>query len=131
MDWNFIVMIFKLIVSLIIILGLMLILVKYSKKGVNSTIGKKYTKIIDRTQISKDSYILVVQIGKSGMVLLTSPNHTERLKELTEEEIIEIEKTKKESMEEMTKVYDRFVSTSKNKTLNFIDKIKSKESKNE
>lgn len=120
MDFEFLWMIIKLIFALIVIFGLMIIVAKYSNKGLKSINNKKYTQIIDRIQISKDSNIIVLKIGKKGMVLLTSTGHTEKLQDLTEEEIEKIQESKMESYESMTQAFDKIIS-----------KIKSKEDKDE
>jgi len=131
MDFNFILMSLKLIVALIVILGLMIIVVKYSKKGIDSTTRRSYTKIVDKTQISKDSFIVVLRVGKEGMVLLTSTGHTEKLKDLSEEEINKAEADKQEAFKEMTKAYDKVIDISKDKLQAAIGKIKSKGEKHE
>ena len=63
---DFTLMIFKLIISMIVIFALMIILFKYANKGINKNLNKKYVKVIERVQISKDGYILVVKVGKQG-----------------------------------------------------------------
>ena len=113
-------LIFKLIVALVVVFGLMMIAIKFSNKGVNKINSKKYVKVIDRLQISKESFIVILKIGEKGLVLLTSANHTEKLEELTNEEIESIEKNKQEGYEEMTKVFEKI-----------INKVKLKEKKNE
>lgn len=128
---DFIFMILRLIGALIIIFGLMIIVLKYSKKGIDSATRRNYTKIIDKTQISKDSFIVVLRVGNEGMVLLTSTGHTQKLKDLSEEEINKAEADKQESFKEMTKAYDKFIDISKNKVRAAIGKIKSKEEKHE
>ena len=128
---DFIFMILRLIVALIVIFGLMIIILKYSKKGIDSATRRSYTKIVDRTQISKDSFIVVLRVGKEGMVLLTSTGHTQKLKDLSEEEINKAEEDKQEAFKEMTKAYDKFIDISKKKLQAAIGKIKSKEEKHE
>jgi len=121
----------RLIVALIVIFGLMIIILKYSKKGIDSTTKRNYTKIIDKTQISKDSFIVVLRVGKEGMLLLTSTGHTQKLKDLSEEEINKAEADKQEAFKEMTKAYDKFIDISKDKVRTVLGKIKSKEEKND
>lgn len=123
--------ILKLIGSLIILFALMVAVLKFSKKGIDNTTRRNYTKIIDKTQISKDSFIIVMKLGKEGMVLLTSSGHTEKLKDLSEEEVIEIEENKIQALNEMTKVYDKFLELSKDKMQDVLGKIKLKEDKHE
>lgn len=124
-------MILRLIVSLIIIFGLMIIVLKYSKKGIDSSTRRSYTKIVDKTQISKDSFVVVLRIGKEGMVMLTSAGHTQKLKDLTEDEIKKAEEDKQEAFDEMTKVYGKFIDVSRSKVTSTIKKIMSKEEKHE
>lgn len=124
-------MIFKLIVSMIIIFALMIILFKYDNKGINGNLNKKYVKVIERVQISKDGYILVVKVGKKGMVLSTSTGHTEKLQELTEEELAEIEEAKQQALKDMNNKYEGILNNFKSLSIEAWGKIKSKEDKHE
>ena len=124
-------MIFKLIVSMIIIFALMIILFKYANKGINGNLNKKYVKVIERVQISKDGYILVVKVGKKGMVLSTSTGHTEKLQELTEEELAEIEEAKQQALKDMNNKYEGILNNFKSLSIEACGKIKSKEDKHE
>ncbi|MDU5445039.1 MAG: flagellar biosynthetic protein FliO [Clostridium sp.] len=124
-------MIFKLIVSMIIIFALMIILFKYANKGINGNLNKKYVKVIERVQISKDGYILVVKVGKKGMVLSTSTGHTEKLQELTEEELAEIEEAKQQALKDMNNKYEGILNNFKSLSIEAWGKIKSKEDKHE
>ena len=124
-------MIFTLIVSMIIIFALMIILFKYANKGINGNLNKKYVKVIERVQISKDGYILVVKVGKKGMVLSTSTGHTEKLQELTEEELAEIEEAKQQALKDMNNKYEGILNNFKSLSIEAWGKIKSKEDKHE
>lgn len=124
-------MIFKLIVSMIIIFALMIILFKYANKGINGNLNKKYVKVIERVQISKDGYILVVKVGKKEMVLSTSTGHTEKLQELTEEELAEIEEAKQQALKDMNNKYEGILNNFKSLSIEAWGKIKSKEDKHE
>lgn len=121
----------NLVFSLIIVLGLMLISFKFLNKGIKKTSGNKYIKIIEKTQISKDSFIIVLRTGDEGMAILTSPGHTEKLKELTKDEIENLERSKEESIKEIDKFYEGILNTSKDKIQFAISKIKSKDDKHE
>lgn len=128
---DFTLMIFKLIVSMIIIFALMIILFKYANKGIDGNLNKKYVKVIERVQISKDGYILVVKVGKKGMVLSTSTGHTEKLQELTEEELAEIEEAKQQALKDMNNKYEGILNNFKSLSIEAWGKIKSKEDKHE
>ena len=120
-------MIFKLIVSMIVIFALMIILFKYANKGINGNLNKKYVKVIERVQISKDGYIL----GNKGMVLSTSTGHTEKLQELSEEELAEIEEAKQQALKDMNKKYEGILNNFKSLSIEAWGKIKSKEDRHE
>ena len=124
-------MIFKLIVSMIVIFALMIILFKYANKGINGNLNKKYVKVIERVQISKDGYILVVKVGNKGMVLSTSTGHTEKLQELSEEELAEIEEAKQQALKDMNNKYEGILNNFKSLSIEAWGKIKSKEDKHE
>lgn len=113
-------LIIKLVFALIVIFCLMAVTFNYSNKGVSKLNEKKFTKVIDRVQIAKDSYLVTVKIGDKGIVLITSSNHTEKIQELTKEEIEKIENDKKQNYEEMSLFINKM-----------INKIKSKVEKNE
>lgn len=120
-------MILKLVVSLIVVICLMGIAFKYMGKGMKMTTGNKYVKVIERTQLSKDSYIVVLRVGNEGMVMLTSSGHTKKLRDLTKEEIEEIEVRKLESLEEMGRIYEKILDFSKEKMNLLMCKINLKE----
>lgn len=117
---EFVIYIIKMIFALAFILALMVLALKYSNKGISKITNKRYVKVVDRMQISKDTYIVILKVGQSGMVLLTNPGHTEKLQEISLEEIEEIEKNRIESYENMTNIFNKFIS-----------KLKSKEDKDE
>lgn len=128
---DFTLMIFKLIVSMIVIFALMIILFKYANKGINGNLNKKYVKVIERVQISKDGYILVVKVGNKGMVLSTSTGHTEKLQELSEEEVAEIEEAKQQALKDMNNKYEGILNNFKSLSIEAWGKIKSKEDRHE
>lgn len=121
----------KVVIYLIAIIAMILLTAKLVSKGTTKTTSLKYTKVLERSQISKDSSILVIKTGEEGMLVLTSPSHTEKLKDLTKEEIREIELKKEESIEEMNKMYEKIVNTSKEKIGVAIARIKLKDDKHE
>lgn len=117
---EFFILILKLILVLAIVFGLMILTLRYSKKGINKINAQKYVKIIDRVQIAKDIYVVILKIGDEGQVVLMSSANSEVLKKLTSEELKEIEDGKNEAYENMTNAFK-----------NIKAKIKLKEDKNE
>ncbi|WP_243176727.1 flagellar biosynthetic protein FliO [Clostridium gasigenes] len=116
-------MIIKLIISLVIILGLILILFKLSNKKINDINDNKYINVIDKVQISKDSYILIVKIGKKGYVMSSSEGKTEKLEDLSEEEMINIQKEKLKRFEETNIKYENTINLIKERALKLKKKI--------
>ena len=117
---EFFILILKLILTLAIVFGLMILTLRYSKKGINKINAQKYVKIIVRVQIAKDIYVVILKIGDEGQVVLMSSANSEVLKKLTSEELKEIEDGKNEAYENMTNAFK-----------NIKAKIKLKEDKNE
>ena len=117
---EFFILILKLILTLAIVFGLMILTLRYSKKGINKINAQKYVKIIYRVQIAKDIYVVILKIGDEGQVVLMSSANSEVLKKLTSEELKEIEDGKNEAYENMTNAFK-----------NIKAKIKLKEDKNE
>lgn len=124
---DFIFMFFKLIFGLIVVLLAMVLTLKYSNKGITKLTDKKYVKIVDKVQIAKDSYIVIIKLGNKGKVLSVSNSHTEVLEEISLEEILKIEQEKRESIEDMTKTFDKTMNIIKEKSKEIIEKKKLKE----
>lgn len=124
-------MLFKLVVALIIVFALMVLIFKYANKGINDGFNKKYVKVIDRVQISKDSYIVIIKMGNKGMILATSTGHTEKLEELSEEQISQIEIEKQQAFKKMNNKYEEILEKTKNNAKKALNKIKSKEDNHE
>lgn len=125
------IMFFKLIVSLGIVLGIMILTFKFANNGVKRINGDKYIEVIERTQIGKDSSLIIVKIGDEGIIMSVTNGHTEKLKNLTKEEITEIEMNKRNKDEELKIIYDSMGNTIKTKIETIYKKIGAKEKKNE
>lgn len=110
---EFFFIIIKLVFTLIIILGLIYLSYKLSNDKLSKYTQNKYIKILERTQISKEAYILIVKVGEKGYILSVTNNNVEKLSELTQDEIINIEINKRKEKE----VLD-------NKFNSILDKIK-------
>lgn len=128
---DFFYMIIKSIVALFVVIGLLIITLKTAGKGMRYTSPKKYTNVIDKTQIAKDSFVVTVKIGKKGVVLSTSNGRTEKLYELSAEEVDEIERERQESLDEMSLKYKNLVVGIKGKGSSIINKIRPKDENHE
>lgn len=125
--WMFV----KLIIALGFTLGLMFLTFKLMGTKVNTINSNKYIKVIERVQVTKENAILIVKIGNKGYIMTSSAGHMERLSELSEEEINNIEEDKKKAVEEMTKQYADLILKSKNNFSKIVKNITSKEENNE
>ncbi|MCU9808015.1 hypothetical protein LEQ06_07435 [Paraclostridium sp. AKS46] len=79
--------------SAFIILMIGVIAIAYKMNGINlQNVGiYKYAKILEKVGINKDTYLVVLKTGEDGCVLLVSNNNIERIKDLTPEDIKNIE----------------------------------------
>ena len=123
-------MFLKLVISLGVVLLLMFLTFKFANNGVKKVSNDKYIKVIDRTQIGKDISLLIVKIGEEGWIMSTSNGKTEKLKELTKEEILEIEKKKKQKEEDLKEFYKVIEDKMMCRISTIAKKIKAKEEKN-
>lgn len=123
MDFTF--LIIKLFFALIVVFSLMYLVFKLSGEKVNRMNEGKYIKVLERTQISRDSSITVVKIGKKGYVLSTSNNKVEKLDDLTEEEILILEENKRLEKEILNEKYELTIKEFKSK-ISRLKKTKAK-----
>lgn len=123
-------MFLKLVISLGVVLLLMFLTFKFANNGVKKVSNDKYIKVIDRTQIGKDISLLIVKVGEEGWIMSTSNGKSEKLKELTKEEILEIEKKKKQKEEDLKEFYKVIEDKMMCRISTIAKKIKAKEEKN-
>lgn len=123
-------MFLKLVISLGIVLLLIFLTFKFANNRVKKVSSDKYIKVIDRTQIGKDISLLIVKVGEEGWIMSTSNGNTEKLKELTKEEILEIEKKKKQKEEDLKEFYKVIEDKMMCRISTIAKKIKAKEEKN-
>ena len=131
MDFEFFKMIMQLMIALVITLGIMFLCYRVLGTKVNNINKNKYIQVLERTQITKENSILVVKIGKKGYVIANTAHHVDKLSELSEDEIKEIEDNKRLYNEQVLEGYNKIISFSKDNTLKVFNKIRSKEEENE
>jgi len=90
---DFIFLTIKVIFSLIFILGLILLTLKYGGGKLQSFQNKKYLKVLERISLSKENSVLVVKMGEKAFVVSSSHSNVEILREVSEEELINLEKS--------------------------------------
>ena len=82
------------IINLIIFIPITIILIiasiKLTKFNSDNINKHKYVKVLERTNLNKDTSIFVLEMGDEGCVLASSPSKTEKIKVLSKEEIAQI-----------------------------------------
>lgn len=117
----------KVIGVLIFVIILMLLTLRLSENKLNN---KKNIKVLDKAQLSKDNSIYILKILNKGYVVSVSSSKTDILSELSEDEIQEIEKNKKEELQKITDSFNKlFYDKLFNESKNIILKIKKRKSK--
>ncbi|WP_343347671.1 flagellar biosynthetic protein FliO [Terrisporobacter petrolearius] len=119
--------ILKYIINLIVFvpftIALIIITIRLSKSSINGIAKNKYIKVLERTNLNKDTELYVLKVGDEGCVIVSSPTKTDTIKELTSHQIEEIERKQEE-----VKINNRNNINSK---LKDIKKFRLKEIKNE
>ena len=112
---EFVLMSIKIIGTLIVLILLMLLLLKFNESKLNEVNSRKTIRVIERTQLSK-AYVMSV-----------SPSKGEFIKELTEEELNEIEVLKKFEIEKNKEAFNNIIKPFEE----VINKLKKRKNKYE
>lgn len=102
---TYIVLTVKLVIFTLAIILLLVGFLKLTDGKLKDLSKGKYVKIIEKTPLSKTSNIYLLKLGEEGAVIVTNDKGATVLKELSVEEIEDIEKTKEENYLEMNKKY--------------------------
>lgn len=89
--------IIKLIIVVPMIITLIVISLKLSKMNLVNIGMNKYTTVLEKTNLNKDTDVYVLKIGDGGCVLVSSSSRIEKIKDLSKEEIEKIEDLKEEA----------------------------------
>ncbi|WP_410506212.1 flagellar biosynthetic protein FliO [Haloimpatiens sp. FM7315] len=109
MDREFFYTLLKLLIFLPFILICIYMVLKYGGNKIQDLQNSKYIKVFERVQLSKDNSILVVKIGEKGYVITNSNKGIEILMSVSNEELTEIEKSKKiPQYDSLNEIYQRF-----------------------
>lgn len=109
----------KLIFALAFVLGIMYLTFKLSGDKLSKINNNKYIKVLEKSQISRESSIAVVKVGSKGYILSISNNKIEKLDDLSKEEIFIIEEEKMKEKEKINEQYNIVISGLKSKINNF------------
>lgn len=94
MDFNFWIMLLKIVVFLPFILLLFYLSVKYGGNKLQGIQNGRFVKVLERVAISKENSLIVVKLGEKGYVLTSSAGKVDTLLELSDEELIKLEASK-------------------------------------
>lgn len=94
-DYNFWIMILKIVIFLPFILLLFYLSIKFGNNKLQNIQNGRYIKILEKVPISKENSIIIVKIGEKGYVLTSCTGKVETLLELSYEEIKKIETSNK------------------------------------
>lgn len=94
MDFNFWIMLLKIVVFLPFILLLFYLSVKYGGNKLQGMQNGRFIKVIERVALSKENSLIVVKIGDKGYVLTSAAGKVDTLLELSDEELVKLEATK-------------------------------------
>ena len=99
-------LVLKFTFALIVILLMIYILAKLANKQKGTLGAGKQIKVLDRTQISKDSYIVIVKIRNKGYVISYAAGKSDIIDELSEDDICAIEQDVENTRQEMLNKYN-------------------------
>lgn len=94
MDSSFWFMLLKILVFLPLVLMIFYISVKFGGNKLQLLQNGRFIKVLERVALSKENSLLVVKIGQKGYILTSSNGKIEKLMELEESELANIETTK-------------------------------------
>lgn len=90
MDKTFLEFIINLIILIPIILILIVVSLRLSKKSLDKLTLGAYCHVVERLTLGKDVNLYLIKIGRRGCVLVSSHNNIQVIKELDENEMEEI-----------------------------------------
>ena len=90
MNNTFLEFIINLIVWVPVVVLLIFISLRLSKKSLIKIGSGSYVKVLEKINLSKDICLYVIKSGNTGCIIVTSNNNTQVIKKLNEDEINEI-----------------------------------------
>lgn len=90
MNNTFLEFIINLIVLVPVVVLLIFISLRLSKKSLSKIGSGSYVKVLEKINLSKDICLYIIKFGNTGCIIVASNNNTQVIKELNEDEINEI-----------------------------------------
>lgn len=122
MDYIFLIV--KLIFFSLALLLLLVVILKKTKNNIDRISSGKYVNVIERQQISKTDTIYVLKLGDEGSVIMSSTGKIQKIKDLSKEDIRNIELQKEEAKANMSIICNEGILTLKKKSQKFLSKVK-------
>lgn len=85
----------RLIVALLVILPLIYLSLKFGGNKLQNVQNGTYMKVLEKLSVSKENSLLIIKIGDQGYIFASTGDKMEIIKELTLEQILEIQESKK------------------------------------
>lgn len=125
---EFIIMSIKIIGTLIVFILLMLLALRLNEGKLKEINGRKMVRVVERTQLSKDVSLQIIKISGKGYIMSVSSSKAELIKELSEEEIKEIEISKQIEIQKNNEAFNTMIKPFET-VLNRIKKRKKEDEK--
>ena len=90
MNNTFLEFIINLIVLVPVVVLLIFISLRLSKKSLSKIGSGSYVKVLEKINLSKDICLYVIKSGNTGCIIVTSNNNTQVINKLNDDEINEI-----------------------------------------
>ncbi len=125
---EFIIMSIKIIGTLIVFILLMLLALRLNEGKLKEINGRKMVRVVERTQLSKDVSLQIIKISGKGYIMSVSSSKAELIKELSEDEIKEIEISKQIEIQKNNEAFNTMIKPFET-VLNRIKKRKKEDEK--
>ena len=119
MDKSISMMILQLVGTLVFILGLIYLSLKYGGTKLQGMQNGRYIKIIERVPVTKDNCLLVVKMGEKAYVITSTVGKIDILKELNEDEQLKLQD--KKSITQLTTMTDLYKNLKMKRKINNDD----------
>lgn len=125
---EFIIMSIKIIGTLIVFILLMLLALRLNEGKFKEINERKIVRVLERTQLSKDVSLQIIKISGKGYIMSVSSSKAELIKELSEDEIKEIEISKQIEIQKNNEAFNTMIKPFET-VLNRIKKRKKEDEK--
>lgn len=94
---------------------LSLIFLSFKIEKFYSVKKNKHTQVLDITRIDKNNSIVILKVGQEGVLLGVTPSSINKIKDISKDEIINIEKDIEKSRDDFNKNINHIINKIKQK----------------